>query len=68
MTPEEAWGEVVERHLYVMPPARVGPQDWYVTNDERSSHGFGGSPIAAIKNFLANEKVVPVADDLSFLE
>jgi hypothetical protein len=61
MTPEEAWGEVVKRGLYVMPPAAVGPREWYVTDDERTAHGFGVGPIQAIKAFLAT-------DDLDFLE
>lgn len=65
MTPEEAWAEVVKRRLYVMPPARVGAQEWYVTDDDRTAHGFGASPLAAIKCYIA---ALPAADDLSFLE
>ena len=68
MSPEEAWEVVIERSLYVMPPARVGVQEWYVTDDNRTSHGFGPSPIAAIKDFVANLKPAPAVDDLSFLE
>jgi len=68
MTAEEAWGEVVTRRLYVMPPAGCQPTTWYVTDDARTSHGFGENPVAAIKDFLKNMKVAPVAEDLSFLE
>ena len=68
MSPEEAWEVVIERSLYVMPPARVGVQEWYVTDDCRTSHGFGPSPIAAIKDFVAKLASAPAADDLSFLE
>jgi len=67
MSPEEAWAEVVTRRLYVMPPAGCVPTTWYVTDDQHTGHGFGASPIAAIKDFLANAKA-PVADDLAFLE
>ena len=68
MTAEEAWGLVVERRLYVMPPAACVPTTWYVTDDARTGHGFGPSPIAAIKDFVAKLTSAPAADDLSFLE
>ena len=68
MTPEEAWEIVVARRLYVMPPTGCVPMTWYVTDDCRTSHGFGPSPIAAIKDFVAKLTSAPAADDLSFLE
>jgi hypothetical protein len=72
MSPEEAWLEVVRRKLYVMPPAAVGPREWYVTDDARTFHGFGEGPIQAIKAFLSGNRpgveTSPDADDMSFLE
>jgi len=70
MTGEEVIHEIVARRLYVMPPAAVGPREWYVTDDDRTAHGFGIGPVQAVKDFIKNKDAVPapVAGDLSFLE